>query len=454
VAVTGPSIGAPVAPTGVVSFTATNTATSVQIPLGTGALNGSQASISSTGLAVGTYTFTATYLGDGNFTASPASIASAVVTINPGVVATGAAISGTVGTPISQTVATFTDPTGAQPVGTYSASINWGDGTAPSAGTITVSGGTFSVAGTHTYTNAGPFTVTVAVTRTGAPTPVAVTDAATIIFPQVIFQNVFPVTATIGRDTGTVNLATFTDPSGPDLIANYSATINWGDGTPNSTGIIGSNGNGTFTVSGNHTYAAKGTNSIDITIGHLSAVPTSISTSATVSASIIQISTLNPPSTLAVGAGFVGLVGTYVDSNPTSTAANFEVGVYWGDGTYSIGQVLALGTDANGNQVFGVYSFHTYTTAGGLAFAMGVYDVDGALATASTISGTINVYNPTVMANLIAYNTNLVNAVVEYNIYITLAIQTQSNYAIFLAQYWLSVFEANLNAYHALAATI
>jgi hypothetical protein len=452
VAVTGPSTGAPTAPTGFVSFTATNTVTGAQTALGTGALNGNQASVSPTSLAVGTYTFTATYQGDGNFAASPASVPSAVVTINPAVVATGgSAISATVGASLTATVATFTDPTGPQSLGTYSASINWGDGTAPSAGTITLSGTTFSVAGTHTYSQQGSFTVTTTITRAGAPIPVSVTAPATATFPAVTINSVFPVSASIGRDTGTITLATFTDPSGPDLISNYSASINWGDGTAASTGIIGSNGNGTFSVSGDHTYATKGTFTVIVTVNHLSAPPaTSVKITATVSASTINITTLTPQSTIAVDAGFVGLVGTFTDSNPSSTAANFVVGVYWGDGSFSIGQLLALGLDANGNQVFGVYSFHTYTTAGSLSFAMGVYDTDGAQATASTGGGAVTVYTPNTEANLVAYNTLLVNAVAEYNTYHTLALQTGANYAGFLAQYWLSVYEANLNAYNAL----
>src|SRR5207249_4592155 len=41
----------------------------------------------------------------------------------------------------TQTLATFTDPNGAQPASDYSASINWGDHTPTSAGTITVNNG-------------------------------------------------------------------------------------------------------------------------------------------------------------------------------------------------------------------------------------------------------------------------------------------------------------------------
>src|SRR5206468_1941999 len=58
-------------------------------------------------------------------------------------------------------VATFTDPSGPAPVGNYTSTVNWGDGTASSAGTITLSGTTFTVTASHTYAVPGVFTTTV-----------------------------------------------------------------------------------------------------------------------------------------------------------------------------------------------------------------------------------------------------------------------------------------------------
>src|SRR5262249_47432693 len=55
----------------------------------------------------------------------------------------------------SQVVATFTDPGGAEAVGDYSATINWGDGSAPTTGSISLSGSTFSVSGSHAYAEEG-----------------------------------------------------------------------------------------------------------------------------------------------------------------------------------------------------------------------------------------------------------------------------------------------------------
>src|SRR5262249_31619063 len=52
--------------------------------------------------------------------------------------------------PFTFVVATFTDPVPG-PVTDYAASIDWGDGTAPTPGMIRANGSGFDVIGTHTY---------------------------------------------------------------------------------------------------------------------------------------------------------------------------------------------------------------------------------------------------------------------------------------------------------------
>src|SRR5205823_4732270 len=91
-------------------------------------------------------------------------------------------------------VATFTDAGGVEPITDYSATINWGDGTATSPGTITVSGGVFTVAGVHTYPFPGRFSVTVTVQDMGGST---VTTAAT---PAVIGSTNERFVAQVYRD--------------------------------------------------------------------------------------------------------------------------------------------------------------------------------------------------------------------------------------------------------------
>ena len=66
------------------------------------------------------------------------------------------------------TVATFTHANGAEPASAFTATINWGDNTT-STGTITKSGTTYTVKGSHSYAKAGSYTVTTTVTEAGSP---------------------------------------------------------------------------------------------------------------------------------------------------------------------------------------------------------------------------------------------------------------------------------------------
>jgi hypothetical protein len=68
-------------------------------------------------------------------------------------------------------------------VSDYSATINWGDGTASSAGTISAgSGGQFAVSGSHTYAALGPHTVTVTIANVCGSTATATTSILTFAF--------------------------------------------------------------------------------------------------------------------------------------------------------------------------------------------------------------------------------------------------------------------------------
>jgi hypothetical protein len=267
----------------------------------------------------------------------------------------------------------------------------------------------------------------------------------------VIWTSVSGINSTEGHDSGTQTLAAFTDPSGAEPVANYSATINWGDGTPDSAATITAGAGGVFTVSGNHTYAASGHYTVTITAHHELAPDTTIKTTATVSDGNIAITALSPPLQIGVGQGFPTtneIVGTFTDSNPNAKASDFVVGVYWGDGSMMLGQVLYLGSDAQGNAVFAVYSYHTYSSAGKYTFAMGVYDLGGASATQFTSSGAVTVYTPSKQADLTADNGNLVYAQQQEQAYRTQFSQQGLNYQQFMANYWHTVGQAYLAAYN------
>jgi Protein of unknown function (DUF642) len=73
----------------------------------------------------------------------------------------------TLGTTYNGPVATFTDsynPPAATPTSFFTASINWGDGSASTTGTVSVSGSTYTVNGSHKYAADGTYLVGVTIT--------------------------------------------------------------------------------------------------------------------------------------------------------------------------------------------------------------------------------------------------------------------------------------------------
>src|SRR5207302_907054 len=135
--------------------------------------------------------------------------------------------------------------------------ITWGDGSPATAATVTLSSGTFSVTGTHTYADEGSYTATASVVDDGGTSEepregTAVHDAALTASNRAGF------TATEGNLSATVTVATFSDASPAASAADFAGTtITWGDGSPARAATV-TLSSGTFSVTGTHTYADEG----------------------------------------------------------------------------------------------------------------------------------------------------------------------------------------------------
>jgi hypothetical protein len=153
--------------------------------------------------------------------------------------------------PGAQTVATFTDPAGAEDLSDYSASIHWGDGTPDTSGTITYNSTTktFTVTGDHAYSQANSDTITVTISHDES-TPVQVTDTASVADVAASVTGSFQISTVYGQSTGTQWVATFDDPGGASPLSEYQPTISWGDNTT-STGTIGFDKSAPFTFASN-----------------------------------------------------------------------------------------------------------------------------------------------------------------------------------------------------------
>jgi hypothetical protein len=178
--------------------------------------------------------------------------------------ASGVAVAATEGTAFSGTVATFTDPDTAALASEYGATIDWGDGTSSTVGTISGSAGSFTVSGGHTYAEEGSFTVTVAITDTdNAANTATVTPTATVADAALTSACAMPSLTTQAFSGKT---ATFTDASSTGTLTDFTASINWGDSSSSAGTITGGPGTTLYTVSGSHTYASTGYFTVTTTI--------------------------------------------------------------------------------------------------------------------------------------------------------------------------------------------
>ena len=255
----------------------------------------------------------------------------------------------------SVAVATFTDPGGPELAGDYSASIDWGDGTT-TTGTITLSSGTYSVSGDHIYAEesapdhvgSNPYVIVVTINHEAAPIATANTSA-TVSDPAVVATGGFTFTAVEGVPSATQTVATFTDPGGAESLSDYSAMIDWGDGTAPTPGAISLSG-GVYTVQGSHTYATglgkpddfgnsfcdanppHYNKPITVTISHENAPTTAANSTARISL---------PPDSAHLAGGSLIVVGTTGDDrilvNPVGNTGAVQVFVNSGSlGTFTL----------------------------------------------------------------------------------------------------------------------
>ena len=230
--------------------------------------------------------------------------------------------------------------------GSFTATIDWGDGTS-SAGTIAAnSSGGFNISGVRTFHGVGVLSVKITVlgpsgTKAVLSENVTVTDA-----PLALTMN------TVNPVTGvqfTATIANLTDADPTATSANYSATVNWGDGST-SSGTIAARSGGGWQVYGTHTYASSGSWLISLTVTDNGGASASGSKSATVSnptGAFGQISgtaynDTNFDNSREVGESGIYLSTVFVDANGDGTLDNGEISaITAADGTYTLSNVPA-----------------------------------------------------------------------------------------------------------------
>jgi hypothetical protein len=272
---------------------------------------------------------------------------------------------------------------GPHPLSNYAATIDWGDGTPDTAGEIIEdAAGVFHVSGAHTYAEEGTFIVTTTVSSTTGSVSGASTAPFTVIDAPLTAQAA-PIAAVEGQPLGvTTILATFTDADSFGTTTDYSATINWGDGTPTVAALISEPaGPGLpFNVSQaailGHTYAEEGNYVTTVVISDSGGSKTIVNGEVHVADAPLTSTGLPTPPIIPEGTQFSGAVATFSDLDPAGTIADYTATITWGDGTTTLG-TIAPGTPG----LFNVMGTHTFEE-GTYTVSVVIADAGGATTTA------------------------------------------------------------------------
>ena len=260
----------------------------------------------------------------------------------------------------------------------YTATIDYGDGSAPVQGQVAGSAGDWSVSDPngYVYADKGSYLMQVALTGTRNGVAAYVTfDRTVVVTDAALSGTASNLSGAAGQTVGSGPLATFTDADTSETSVDYSALIDWGDGGPSEQGIVAAN-NGVITVTssaGGHTYAQAGTYATHVQLedwgsggaGAYGANPDDVDVygTATVSASApvenLSFSSAAPLTATDGLTSGAARLATFTDVNATLAATAFAAQVNWGDGG---GWELASVTGGQGN--YDVVGSHTYASAG------------------------------------------------------------------------------------------
>ena len=257
--------------------------------------------------------------------------------------------------------ATFVDPDTGD---THTASLDWGDGSAPQS--VALLAGVTSFSPTHLYQDSGTYNATVKVADSGASTtPVTVVVTVANVGPTVTSANL-SAPSIVEQESVTVD-ATFIDPGVSDT---FTLTMDWGDSTSWSTDLAA----GSRAASASHQYLAAGPFVITVTVKDRDNATGSMTKTLEVRARNRAPSGLTLKANSPTEGSAATLTGSFTDLDTTDT---HTVSVAWGDSP--TGTTLPLGAGATSFS-----TTHTYATSGTYHVNVTVTD-PGGLSTSAAI---------------------------------------------------------------------
>ena len=204
-----------------------------------------------------------------------------------------------------------------------------------------------------------------------------------------------PIDPSAGLTLAPTTIATLTTAETNPNVADYSATIDWGDGTSLSQATLaplnppaGSYPPPGLTVSAGHTYARSGT--FDILIQATSSTGQTLTAKEVVNVApevlVLTPSTISPTSAFSSGSV---VVATAQDSLPLGDST-FSAMIHWGDGSPATpGTIVSNAAKGNGS-TFQIVGNHTYANLGQYPIQVTVTSLTGASATVTGAADVVN----------------------------------------------------------------
>jgi hypothetical protein len=348
----------------------------------------------------------------------------------PAALATGAHLTGTEGTSIGSE----DHPVGLESDFGYGgyAVVAWGDGTSDTCqqgGSVQPQPGAPSfcywqlynefsgaVYGWHTYYTQGEYTITIYEYDSDDNLIYTDTGGATVADAPLTPQST--TASTLVGASASTTVGHFTDGNPYSSASDFTATIDWGDGTPadsNAT-ITGIGGSGGFDVNGTHTYAdpsPPGGYDVEVTVTDAPGAEPSAST--TIASKVNATLTGSVSLTLEEGVSFTGAVAQFCGTpNPVTSAT-----VDWGDGTGDDTDTTIQTSTYKGSTCYGVSGAHTYADEATSPHTLTITPNGGSGAGAVTGSATVGdaPLSSAIDANFLAANSLSIPSSVIAHVY-------------------------------------
>ncbi|HEU5118475.1 MAG TPA: hypothetical protein VFT74_17825, partial [Isosphaeraceae bacterium] len=311
-------------------------------------------------------------------------------------------------------VGRFLDEDPAGQASDYEVTILWGDGSAPTVGTVKATGidpatgfASFEVLGTHSplangsnhgYVEEGTYQVTMQVvdiddhldTLPGVPRSFSSATSQVVVQDAPLTGTWSPFPATAGIPISGQQLARFTDGNLQAPLSDYpsgNVTIDWGDGSTSTGTVNQPGGTGTpFLVAGDHIYFEPGTYPVRVTIHDKGGAQLVLSGSETVQVAPLLATAVDFS---AVEGSLVNVtLATFTNANPFFSAgdppgSSYSATISWGDGTTSSATIQP---DPISSGRFDVMGTHTYAEDGLYTASVAITSTQGATTTGPVTS--------------------------------------------------------------------